>query len=207
MENNFSKKIKICVSGAAEMGFLGPQDYEIAKEVGKEIARQDGIIVTGATTGFPLWAAKGAKEEKGLSVGFSPATTEREHVETYRLPLESMDLVIYTGFGYLGRDLILTRSCDAVLIGPGRIGTIHEFAISYEDGKPLGILRGDWDTDEVLKNIMDKSHRVNENVFFADTPKELVAEAVKRVREQKKDHNYVYRNDDSLGGKEGERIL
>ena len=189
------------------MGFLGPEDYEIAKEVGKEIARQDGIIITGATTGFPLWSAKGAKEEGGLSVGFSPATTEREHVETYRLPIDNMDLVVYTGFGYLGRDLILTRSCDAVVIGPGRIGTIHEFAISYEDGKPLGILRGDWDTDEVLKMIMDKSHRVNENVFFADTPKELISEVIKRVKAQKEGHNYVYKNDDSLGGKDGERIL
>ncbi len=45
------------------------------------------------------------------------------------------------GFDYLyrirfsGRDLLFVRSCDALLIGCGRIGTIHEFTIAFEDGK------------------------------------------------------------------------
>lgn len=180
-----SKSIKICVSGSADMGFLPPEDYERAKELGREIVRQGAILITGATTGFPLWAAKGAKEEQGLSIGFSPASTEKEHLTVYRLPLEAIDLVIYTGFGYTGRDLILTRSTDAVIIGPGRIGTIHEFTIAYEDGKPIGILEGDWDTDEVIKNIMDKSHRTNDKVLFDTDAKRLVQRIIELVKKDK----------------------
>ncbi len=167
------------------MGFLPPEDYDRAKELGKEIIRQGAILMTGATTGFPLWAAIGAKEEKGMSIGFSPAATEKEHIMIYRLPLEALDVVVYTGFGYPGRDLILTRSTDAIIIGPGRIGTIHEFVIGYEDHKPVGILQGDWDTDEVIKNIMDKSHRQNDQVIFDDDPKRLVQRIVEMVKKVK----------------------
>ena len=178
-------KIKICVSGSAEMGFLPPEDYERAKELGREIARHGAALTTGATTGFPLWVAMGAKEEGGMSIGFSPANTEKNHVNDYKLPLDYMDLIVYTGFGYVGRDVLLTRSSDAVIIGPGRIGTIHEFTVAYEDGKPVGVLRGDWDTDEVIEFIMKKSHRTNDKVFFADTPKEAVEKVIEMVQQER----------------------
>ncbi len=201
-------RIKLCVSGAAEMGFLGPEDYEIAKELGREIVRQGCVITTGATTGFPLWAAMGAKEEGGVSIGLSPASSEHEHVETYRLPVDYQDLIIYTGFGYTGRDLLLTRSSDAVLIGPGRIGTIHEFTVAYEDQKPIGILRGDWETDKVIEMIIAKSHRVNNKIIFSTSPKELVSKIIAMVQEEAKVHNYVRSNGaDEIGGTLGDRIL
>src|SRR3989344_7757917 len=85
-------QIKICVSGAADIGHCGLDTPEMAKELGREIARQGAVLVTGATTGFPFWAAMGAKEENGISIGFSPAASEREHVEVYKLPLDYMDL-------------------------------------------------------------------------------------------------------------------
>jgi uncharacterized protein (TIGR00725 family) len=201
-------KIKVAVSGAAEMGFLGQVAYDKAKEIGKEIIRQDGILVTGATTGFPLWAAIGAKEENGISFGLSPASSEVEHVETYRLPLDYMDLIIYTGFGFSGRDLLMTRSSDAIIIGPGRIGTIHEFTIAYEDQKPIGVLTGDWeDTDDVIRNIMDKSHRPNAKVIFGDDPNKLVSKIMEMARADKAQHRYVHKNDDGIGGSIGEVVL
>src|SRR3989338_6580967 len=125
--NIFSKhghsQIKIGVSGAAETGHCGVDALEKAKELGREIVRQGPILVTGASTGFPLWVAMGAKELNGVSIGFSPAASEREHVEVYKLPIDYLDLIIYTVFGYPGRDLLLTRSVDAVICGCGRVGT------------------------------------------------------------------------------------
>ena len=84
-----------------------------AKELGREIIKHNGILVNGATTGFPLWAAMGAKEEGGIVIGVSPASTEKEHIRGYKLPVEYTDMIIYTGFGYSGRNLLLTRSADA----------------------------------------------------------------------------------------------
>ncbi len=167
-------QIKICVSGAAETGHCGIDALDRAKELGREIARAGAVLVTGATTGFPLWVAMGVKEVGGISIGFSPAASEKEHVEVYKLPLDYMDLIIYTGFGYSGRDLLLTRSSDAVVCGCGRIGTIHEFTIAYEDNKPLGIFEGPWEMAEELKNIIEKSHKVNNKIVSNEDPKKLI---------------------------------
>jgi len=180
-------KIKIAVSGAAETGHLTEEALLKAEEVGREVVRQGAILVTGATTGIPLWAAKGAKEESGVSIGISPAIGEREHVEQYGLPLDYMDLIMYTGQGYSGRDILMTRSADAVIICAGRMGTIHELTVAFEDRKPIGILVGPWQTDEEIKLIIDQSHRAAENpmVAFEADPKVLVEKVVQFVKQTK----------------------
>ena len=174
-------KIKIGVSGAAETGHCGLNALDKAKDLGREIVRQGGILITGATTGFPLWACMGAKDANGISIGLSPAQSEKDHVEGYRLPLDYMDLIIYTGFGFPGRDLLFTRSCDAIIIGCGRIGTIHEFTIAFEDGKPLGVLEGPWTMAEQIKDMIAKGNRPADKVIFDDDPKRLIEKVINMV--------------------------
>jgi uncharacterized protein (TIGR00725 family) len=179
-----SERVTISVSGAAEIAHCGPSVIPIAKELGREIARQGAQIITGATSGFPLYAAEGAKEAGGVSFGLSPAASKKEHLEVYRLPLKAMDAIIYTGFGFPGRDLMLVRSSDAIVIGCGRIGTIHEFTVAWEANMPLGILEGEWATDEVIRNIIKNSNRENPNVIFEKDPKVLVAKLLEMVKSQ-----------------------
>jgi len=187
-------QFKICVSGAAETGHCGPNVMEEAKTLGREIAKQGCALVTGATTGFPLWSAIGAKEAGGLVIGLSPASNEREHVEVYGLPLDYLDLIIYTGFGYSGRNLLLTRASDAVIIGCGRVGTINEFTVAFEDGKALGILEGVWLTDEVIRDIMGKGQRTRERIIFDPDPANLVKRLIELLREEKVREHRVYQN-------------
>ena len=189
LTNSFIKhghnQIKICVSGAADTGHCGIGALDKAKELGREVVRQGAVLITGATTGFPLWAAMGAKEAGGISIGFSPASSEKEHVEVYKLPIDYMDLIIYTGFGYPGRDLLLTRSSDAVICGCGRIGTIHEFTVAFEDGKVIGIFEGPWDMDEQIKDILKKAYRPNPKIVSGPSPKKLVEDVIALVRKDK----------------------
>ena len=90
---------KIGVSASADGSFLNQEVCEIGKQLGAEIVNQGGILVTGASTGFPHWSAMGAKHAGGLSIGFSPAVGPKEHTDVYRLPLDYMDLISFTGFG------------------------------------------------------------------------------------------------------------
>lgn len=182
-----AQRITISVSGAAEVAHCGPAVIPIAKEIGREIARQGAQIITGATSGFPMYAAEGAKEAGGVSFGISPAASKKEHEEVYRLPLKAMDAVIYTGFGFPGRDLMLIRSSDAVVIGCGRIGTIHEFTVAWEANMPLGVLVGEWETDEVIHNIMDNSNRQNPNVIFEKDPKVMIEKLIAMVRKKEEE--------------------
>ncbi len=185
-------QIKIGISGAAETGHCGIDAYDKALELGREVARQGAVLITGATTGFPLWTAMGAKTENGTVIGLSPASSEKEHVEAYNLPLEYHDLIIYTGFGYPGRDLIFTRSCDSMLFGCGRIGTLHEFTIAFEDKKPIGVYEGDWESDEVIRNILAHGHRPNEHIVFDANPKALVERMISMTHQDRLNRALVH---------------
>src|SRR3989344_4152535 len=150
-------KYKFVVSGSADMSFCCVGADKKAYQTGQENIRQNGILITGATTGIPHLAAKGAKDEGGISIGISPAATYAAHVKTYRLPTDYFDFIIYSGFDYSGRNLILTKSADAVIIICGGFGTLNEFTIALEDDKPVGVLSGTCGaSDEIyglLKNI------------------------------------------------------
>ncbi|MFA6136241.1 MAG: hypothetical protein WC705_02695 [Candidatus Paceibacterota bacterium] len=185
-------KYKICISGAAETSRCGDEAFAKAIELGKEVVRHAGVLVTGATTGFPFWTAKGAKEEGGIVIGFSPAVTQREHVKVYKLPTDYHDLIVYTGFGYSGRNLILTRSTDAVIVGCGRLGTLNEFTIAFEDKKPIGVLEGDWETDNIIKEIIATSHRGKGKIVYSSDPKELLDKLIELIdKEEKETHNGI----------------
>ncbi len=181
---HYLQKYKICVSGAAETGHCSKDALEKAKELGRQVVRQGAILTTGATTGFPYWAAIGAKEAEGISIGLSPAATEKEHIEKYALPVDYMDMIIYTGFGYPGRNLMLTRASDAVLVGCGRMGTLNEFTIAFEDAKPIGVLTETGGTADMIQEIIERAHRPG-NVIYDSDPKRLVERIVELIKKEK----------------------
>ena len=96
-----------------------------------------------------------------------------------------MKLIMERGDGYAGRNLKLTRTTDAVIVGCGRIGTLNEFTIAFEDNKPIGILEGDWTTDELIKKILDESHRGNGKVVYDKDPKKLIEKVMELVKKEK----------------------
>ncbi|MDR3582113.1 MAG: LOG family protein [Candidatus Pacebacteria bacterium] len=179
-------RYKVCISGAADLKFAAPGTKEKAIEVGRLVAEAGAVLVTGATTGVPYWAAKGAKEAGGIVIGLSPAVSKAAHVKTYHLPLEYHDLIIYTGFDYSGRNLLLTRSADAVITIYGRVGTLNEFTIAFEDKKPQGVLTGTGGESDELKRILEIAHRGMGKVIFDPDPKVLVEKVLARVRADEK---------------------
>ncbi len=179
---------KICVSGAAVGDCLNDETIEKAELVGKAIAKHDSILVTGATTGIPYYAAKGAKKAGGVSIGFSPAATYQDHVKRYQLPTRYMDLIVYTGFGYAGRNLLLTRSADAVIVICGRIGTLNEFTVAFEDKKPLAVLTNSGGIADELKELTEVAHKHECSVLYEDDPEKLVVDLLRDL-EQNRAHD------------------
>ncbi len=190
-------KYKICISGAAETGHCAPDALEKAEELGREIAKRGMVLVTGATIGIPYWAAKGAKSAGGIVIGLSPAASEAAHLKTYHLPTDYHDLIIYTGFEYSGRNLLLTRSADAVITICGRMGTLNEFTIAFEDQKVCGVLEGTGGMADMLRDILEKSHRgMGKTIFSKDIPT-LLDMVERAIGEEKK------RNGNGGGGVRG----
>jgi len=187
MNPDYHMKIKIAVSGAAETEFMNSNEMPEVELIGKLIAEAGMVTVTGATTGAPFWAAKGAKKAGGIVIGISPAATKREHVEVYHLPIEYHDLIIYVGGGYSERNLIFTRSADAVIYVGGRIGTLNEFTDAFEDNKPQGVLLGTGGTTDDIKKILEDAHRGMGKVVFDTDPKALFEKVKAMVEQEEKD--------------------
>ena len=178
-------KYKICVSGAAKTNHCAEKALEMAKELGRQIIKHNGVLVTGATSGIPYWAAIGAKQAGGIVIGLSPAASEKAHLKKYRLPTDFHDLIIYTGFEYAGRNLLLTRSSDAVVIACGRMGTLNEFSIAFEDNKPIGILTGSGGTADMVKEIVENSHRGPGKIVYDSDPQRLIEKLLELVDKEK----------------------
>ncbi|MGB4957076.1 MAG: hypothetical protein WBO49_01345 [Candidatus Saccharimonas sp.] len=174
-------RYQICVSGAAA-GETVVSAHEIAYELGVEIAKAGKTLLTGATVGLPHSAAQGfksVKNPKGSSVGFSPASSFREHVATYRLPTEEFDYINFTGMEYVGRDVHLVRSADAVITVGGRMGSLHELATALESRKVCGVLLGSGGLADYAATLLQHVEAPGGgDVIFDTDPKRLVAKVV-----------------------------
>ncbi|MEI7741624.1 MAG: hypothetical protein WCJ29_03910 [bacterium] len=177
LENNF----KICVSGSAG-GNIAEEGMQGAYELGRQIGLRGVILLTGATTGIPFIAAKGNFDVGGLAIGFSPASSAIEHVKSYKLPTDYHDVIVYTGFNYSGRNLLLTRASDAVITVNGRIGSLNEFTIAFEDKKICGVLEGTGGMADHIRKLLEIGKRGSDRVIFSRDPGELVHLVIERLK-------------------------
>lgn len=176
---------KIAISGAAA-GLASRQGAKLAFAVGREIAVQGGIVITGATSGVPLEGAKGAKSVHGQVVGFSPAHTLLEHTRKYRLPVQYHDMIFFTGYDYAGRDGLLIDLADAVIEVSGRIGSLHEFTSAFERHKVIGILQHSGGIIDEIPRLLEEAGRGFGRVIIDADPKSLVAQVFKALEEHAK---------------------
>jgi uncharacterized protein (TIGR00725 family) len=180
-------RYSICVSGAAA-GLTVKSSAKLAEILGKTVAEEGHILTTGATVGLPYFAARGAKQAGGTSIGFSPASSLREHLRKYRLPHDVFDFINFTGMNYVGRDLYLVQSSDAVITIGGRFGSLHEFTSALEAHKPCGILLGSGGTADLIPELMKTLQAPSNDLVVYDTdPVELVKKMVKILDEKYKD--------------------
>ena len=174
-------RYQICVSGAAS-GESVEASKELAFRLGREIARQGKTLTTGATVGLPHFAAMGAvsvKGRKGLSVGFSPAASFRQHVKTYRLPVKPFDYINFTGMDYVGRDAHLVLSSDAVITVGGRMGSLHELATALESGKVCGVLLGSGALADYVPTLLENIWAPGmKDIIYDENPEELVRKVI-----------------------------
>lgn len=168
--------------GAAETGYCGPNANAMAEDIGREIVRQGATLIVPVSTGTPLWAAKGAKEEGGFVIGLSPAASLEEHTEKYKLPTDFIDAIMYTGFDFSGRNLFLVKSVDAVIIVCGRMGSLNVFTLAFEDNKPIGILKGSGGIAEEVGHIVERAHRGEGKIVNEDNPKILVEKVIELIK-------------------------
>lgn len=174
-------RYQICVSGAAS-GDTVRQSHQLAFELGKAIALRGKTLTTGATVGLPHYAAMGAfsvkNKTRGISVGFSPASSFREHVSVYKLPTVEFDYINFTGMAYVGRDVHLVRSSDAIITVGGRMGSLHELSTALESRKVCGVLLGSGGLADYIPTLLENIEAPGAKEVIYDTDPEALVDKV-----------------------------
>jgi hypothetical protein len=179
-------RLKVGVMGSAgdvPQGGEGAALRAKAEALGRAAAARGCVVLTGGTTGLPHAAGRAAHAAGGLHVGVSPAADAREHAGRYGLPLEATDVLVYTGFGLKGRNVVLVRSCDVVLIFRGGTGTLNELTIAHDEGRVVGCLTGTGGVADEAERLLGALPKKTEAVvIFDDEPERLLDRCLEALK-------------------------
>lgn len=130
------------IIGVIGAGDAGPNECELAKAVGEEIARNGYTLLCGAMGGIMEAACIGAKSQNGTTIGIIPGTSKTD-CNPY------VDYPIVTGMGH-GRNIIVAGSSDVIIAIGGSFGTLSEIAFALRFKIPIiGI--NTWDVSPDIK--------------------------------------------------------
>ena len=182
--------IKIGVMGSASTSLAAEgreRVYEIVVRLGKKIAAAACVLITGELDGIPGRVVEVHRQHGGLSVGISPAHSAVEHAALYDTPPCPSTVVIYSGFGFKGRNVIAVRSADIVILVSGGIGTLNEFTIAYDEGKVIGLLQGTGGAADVAQTLLATLPvRSTGAVVIADSaPEQLIDRCLAQLYERR----------------------
>lgn len=180
-------KTKVGVMGSADdtlpRGGIVGRLREKAEALGRALAARDVVVLTGATTGLPHLVGSTAHRAGAFHVGISPAENSAEHSSKFKLPTGNYDLQIYTGFGLKGRNVVLVRSCDIVLIIGGSMGSLNEFTIAVDEERVIGCLSGTGGVaDEVERLMQTLPKKRDACVLHDDDPSRLLDACLDALR-------------------------
>ena len=133
--------IQLALCGSAD-GEQLPEVNEKMARLGQEIAKRNIVLLSGACHGYPYQAALSHFKNGGLSIGVSPAKNYEEHINVYRFPTDCFQSIIFTSLNIKARNVVFAQSADIVICVGGGAGTMNEFTIAYDEGTPIGIVKG-----------------------------------------------------------------
>lgn len=142
------------------IGVMGPgskpteQDLKSAFELGKLIAKQGWVLLTGGRkVGVMDAASRGAREEGGLTVGVLPGR-DRKQMSNF------VDIPIITGMGS-ARNNINVLSADVVVACGTGAGTISEVMLGVKADKNVIVLNQSEEALAFYKSLAtDRIHTV-----------------------------------------------
>jgi len=100
---------------------------EVAKRIGREIAKRGYILVCGGLGGIMEASCMGAKEAGGTTVGILPGMY-RDTANKF------VDIPVVTAMSH-ARNAIIVRTADILIAIDGRYGTLSEIALARAIGK------------------------------------------------------------------------
>jgi len=173
---SINRRVQLVVIGSAA-DHCTPEASELAHRAGAEAARRGAVLLTGGLGGVMESACRGAKENRGVTVGIIPQD-ETRYANQY------CDIVIATGIGW-ARDFATANSADAIILIGGGAGALIETCAGYLKGKPIIAIEGSGGTaDRTKATYLDERESVM--ILSERDPEKAVARALELARQRTK---------------------
>ena len=173
MVKESGRRVQLLVIGSAE-DHCTEEARKLAYEVGAETARRGAVLITGGLRGVMEAACRGAKDNRGTTVGIIPHD-EMHHANPY------CDIVVATGMGW-ARDFTTAYSADAVIIVSGGAGALIETCIAYIKAKPVIAIEGSGGVaDQVKETFLDERKSIR--ILSETDPRKAVKKALQLAQE------------------------
>jgi len=154
------KKIIIGVMGPGKQATAA--DWQNAYELGKLIAQQEWVLLTGGrNVGVMDAASRGAKSANGLTIGILPGNNTNG-------VSEAVDIAIATDLGN-ARNNINVLSSDVVVACGISAGTISEIALALKSNKKVILLNNDEQSKVLFKKLSPQ------NIYLAQGVEQAIA--------------------------------
>ena len=166
--------MKIAIFGSA-IKVSDKKVIQSCKSIAETLVENDIITFTGVGIGIPHLIVEYVHEMGGKCIGYSPSTDKHLHNKiSDNADLSPFDTVHFIK-GFTKRSLQMIEDADAVIVLGGRMGTLSEFSIAYEENKVIGVITSIEGIGKHLKNIIHitKKHR-KVPVLFDDDAKNLI---------------------------------
>ena len=124
-------------------GEISGRIREISERIGRDIARNNSILICGGKGGVMESACRGAKSSGGITVGILPSLDKKD-------ANPCVDIPPTTGLGYARNSLVVSCSDVIIAIG-GRVGTLSEIGLALSYGKPVVIVKDTGGISEFIK--------------------------------------------------------
>ena len=117
------------------IGVIGGREEasDLAYSLGKMVAENDYLLLTGGGPGVMESASKGAAEIGGIVIGVLP-NEKTNPIQGY--PNEYVNVPIFTGMSD-ARNALIAKSCDVIVALSGGAGTLSEIALAIKSGTPV----------------------------------------------------------------------
>lgn len=143
-------------------------DMELAYELGKQIAAEGWVLLTGGRDiGVMDAASCGAREAGGLTIGILPGSSRRDSSRY-------VDIPIVTGMGSARNNINVLSSEVVIGCGTGK-GTISEIMLALKAGKPVMVINQSRQAGRFFRSLDDK------DLVLCDTPEQVIHEVKSKL--------------------------
>lgn len=147
--------MKLAIFSSASQ-IMTKENIQLAKDIGKYLAKQGIEVITGGCKGLPSLVAQEAYKNGAKTTAYYPDVSE---LDLYKNEIiHNNDILgVYSEKkfydGFTKRSIKMIEDADAAIVFNGRFGTLSEFTVAVEEGLRVGVVEGTGGISDEIRSL------------------------------------------------------